>query len=40
MRSVTWVVVEDVGSGEWGIGGRPLTAEDVRAMAAAPRQPS
>ena len=35
MRSVTWVVVEEVRSGDWGIGGTPLTTEDVRALAAA-----
>jgi len=35
MRSVTWVVVEEVHSGDWGIGGTPLTTEDVRALAAA-----
>jgi 4-oxalocrotonate tautomerase len=34
MRGVTWVVVEDVRSGEWGIGGNPLTTEDVKALAA------
>ena len=34
MRSVTWVVIEDVHSGEWGIGGRVLTTEAVRALAA------
>ncbi|MEV4375248.1 4-oxalocrotonate tautomerase family protein [Streptosporangium sp. NPDC049644] len=34
MRSVTWVVVEDVKSGGWGIGGLPLTTADVRALAA------
>ncbi len=34
MRSVTWVVVEDVKSGAWGIGGRPLTTADVKALAA------
>jgi 4-oxalocrotonate tautomerase len=34
MRSVTWVVVEEVGSGDWGIGGKPLTTEDVKALAA------
>jgi 4-oxalocrotonate tautomerase len=34
MRPVTWVVVEDVNSGSWGIGGRPLTTEDVQALAA------
>ena len=30
MRGVTWVVVEEVRSGDWGIGGRALTTEDVR----------
>jgi 4-oxalocrotonate tautomerase len=34
MRAVTWVVVEEVGSGDWGIGGKPMTTEDVRALAA------
>jgi 4-oxalocrotonate tautomerase len=32
MRAVTWVVVEDVASGAWGIGGNPLTTEDVKAL--------
>jgi len=36
MRQVTWVVVEKVRSGDWGIAGRPLTTQDVRALAAAP----
>jgi 4-oxalocrotonate tautomerase len=35
LRSVTWVVVEEVASGSWGIGGTPLHTEDVKAMAAA-----
>ncbi|GAA2691296.1 MULTISPECIES: tautomerase family protein [Nonomuraea] len=34
MRSVTWVVVEEVKSGDWGIGGKPLTTADVKALAA------
>lgn len=34
MRPVTWVVVEEVKSGRWGIGGSPLATEDVKAMAA------
>jgi 4-oxalocrotonate tautomerase len=34
MRPVTWVVVEEVRSGDWGIGGKPLTTEDVKALAA------
>lgn len=34
MRSVTWVVVEEVKSGDWGIGGTPLSTGDVKAIAA------
>jgi 4-oxalocrotonate tautomerase len=34
MRGVTWVVVEEVRSGDWGIGGKPLHTEDVKALAA------
>jgi 4-oxalocrotonate tautomerase len=34
LRPVTWVVVEEVNSGEWGIGGNPLTTADVQALAA------
>jgi 4-oxalocrotonate tautomerase len=34
MRPVTWVVVEEVRSGQWGIGGGPLTTADVKALAA------
>ena len=34
MRPVTWVVVEEVQSGDWGIGGKPLTTADVKALAA------
>jgi 4-oxalocrotonate tautomerase len=33
MRQMTWCTVEEVPSGEWGIGGQPLTADDVRALA-------
>ncbi len=33
MREVTWVVVEEVKSGSWGIGGKALTTGDVNAMA-------
>ena len=32
MRPVTWVVVEEVKSGHWAIGGKPLTTEDVLAL--------
>ena len=34
MRGITWVVVEEVRSGDWGIGGNALTTEDVHALAA------
>jgi len=34
MRSVTWVVIEEVKSGDWAVGGTPLTTSDVKAMAA------
>ena len=36
MRQVTWVLVEEVRSGDWGIGGKSLTTQDIRALAAAP----
>jgi 4-oxalocrotonate tautomerase len=32
MRGVTWVRVQEIASGEWGIGGMPLTTADVKAM--------
>jgi 4-oxalocrotonate tautomerase len=34
MRGVTWVVIQEVRSGDWGIGGQPLTTADVHALAA------
>lgn len=34
MRPVTWTVVEEVKSGDWGIAGNPLTTADVHALAA------
>jgi 4-oxalocrotonate tautomerase len=33
MRQVTWCVVEEVESGDWGIGGKALTTADVHALA-------
>jgi len=33
MRGVTWVVIDEVKSGDWGIGGKSITAEDVMAIA-------
>ncbi len=34
LRPVTWVVVEEVKSGDWGIGGNGLTTADVKNLAA------
>jgi 4-oxalocrotonate tautomerase len=34
MRSVTVVLLEEIKSGDWGIGGNPLTTNDVKALAA------
>ena len=34
MRQVTFVLVEEVKSGDWAIGGKPLTTEDVKKLAA------
>jgi 4-oxalocrotonate tautomerase len=33
MRRVTWCVIEEVESGDWGIGGNALTTADVHALA-------
>ena len=32
MRGVTWVTFHEVESGDWGIGGKTLTTEDVKAL--------
>jgi len=34
MRGVTWVRIQEIQSGDWAIGGRRLSAADVKAMAA------
>lgn len=34
LRPVTWVVIEEVKSGDWGVGGDSLTTDDVQALAA------
>ncbi|GGL04171.1 4-oxalocrotonate tautomerase [Sphaerisporangium melleum] len=34
MRPLTLVIIEEVKSGDWGIGGKPRTAAEVRALAA------
>lgn len=33
MRGVTWVRVQEVAGGQWAIGGKSLSAADVKAMA-------
>lgn len=35
LRGVTWVRVQEFEQGDWGIGGKCLTAADVHALAAA-----
>jgi 4-oxalocrotonate tautomerase len=35
MRPVTWVTIEEVASGEWGIGGKGMTTQDVKDLQAA-----
>ena len=32
MRGVTWVVLEEVRSGDWSVGGQALTTSHVRAI--------
>lgn len=34
MRPVTWVRINEVMGGDWAIGGKPLRAEDIHALAA------
>jgi 4-oxalocrotonate tautomerase len=36
LRPVTWVVVEEVRSGDWGIGGNGLRTADVHALQGQP----
>ena len=33
LRQVTWVTIEDVEPGAWGVGGDIVTADDLRALA-------
>ncbi|OGT55845.1 MAG: 4-oxalocrotonate tautomerase [Gammaproteobacteria bacterium RIFCSPHIGHO2_12_FULL_63_22] len=32
LRQVTWVIVEDVASGAWGVGGEIVSTEGIRKM--------
>jgi len=36
LRPVTWVLIEEVRSGDWGIAGNGLTTADVHALQAQP----
>ena len=33
MRPVTWVVIEEVKNGDWGVGGKAFSCADVKALA-------
>ncbi len=35
LRPVTWVIIEDVASGEWGVGGQAITTDIIRTMSQA-----
>lgn len=39
LRPVTWVIIDEVKSGDWGIGGNGLTTADVHALQAQPAAP-
>jgi 4-oxalocrotonate tautomerase len=34
LRPVTWVIIEEVPSGNWGVGGTPVTTDALKKMAA------
>jgi 4-oxalocrotonate tautomerase len=36
LRGVTWVTIDEVDSGAWGIGGNPVTAEYVKSLQGQP----
>jgi 4-oxalocrotonate tautomerase len=36
MRSVTWVRIQEINSGEWAIGGKALSAAEVKQLRARP----
>ncbi len=33
IRQLTWVIIEDISSGDWGIAGNSITTDDVKAIA-------
>lgn len=36
LRPVTWVIIEDVPAGAWGVGGQIVTGQDLKKLAAQP----
>jgi 4-oxalocrotonate tautomerase len=36
LRPHTWVIVDDVASGQWGLGGKGLTTADVQGLRGVP----
>ena len=34
LRPVTWIIIEEVPSGIWGVGGTPVTTDALKKMAA------
>lgn len=36
LRGVTWVRVQEIASGDWAIGGKPMTAADVKVAQSEP----
>ena len=38
LRPVTWVIIEDVPEGQWGVGGQLPTVEDLRKMSQQTKQ--
>jgi len=35
VRAATWVIVDEVGTGDWSVGGHVLTADEAKATAVA-----
>jgi 4-oxalocrotonate tautomerase len=35
LRSVTFVTIEEIRGGDWGVGGKPMTADAVKALTSA-----
>ncbi len=35
LREVTWVVIEEINDGHWGVGGNPIGLEDVNKITSA-----